>query len=94
MSTINVITLITLKDCAKLKNELEALVNATRKEEDCIQYNCLANVEDGNKIAFFEEWKSRESLEKHMRTEHFLKWKEACQGETVSSEMGIYKKEF
>src|SRR5690606_2938008 len=58
----------------KLEETLEAfriLVDETRKENGCITYEALRNVEEPYEFTFVEEWESAEALENHFATEHF-----------------------
>ncbi len=64
-----------------LRPELMKLVNectiGTRKEKDCISYEYFLSVENDNTIVLLEQWKDKEALDEHMKTEHFLKFIEA-----------------
>ncbi len=54
--------------------EAKDLISSTRKEEGCINYNLLANIEDENALVMLEQWKDIESLNKHMKTDQFLQF--------------------
>jgi len=49
------------------------LVQATRKEEGCITYEMYQDEKDSTIITMIEEWESRESLDKHLQSEHFTR---------------------
>jgi quinol monooxygenase YgiN len=51
----------------------EQLVEASRKEDGCIKYELYQDEEDPRVLAVIEEWESKEALNNHMRTEHFIK---------------------
>lgn len=51
----------------------DQLVEASRKEEGCIKYELYQDEEDPRVLAVMEEWESKEALNKHMKTEHFIK---------------------
>ena len=53
----------------------EALVEETLKEEGNIDYKFLKSVKDGT-FMFVEQWESKEILNAHLQTEHFLKFGE------------------
>jgi quinol monooxygenase YgiN len=52
-------------------SEAQDLISATRKENGCISYNLLASTEDENVLVMLEQWKDKNSLNKHMETDHF-----------------------
>lgn len=56
----------------ELRTHLLALVEPTRKEEGCLRYDL--HVDDGapGNFVFLETWTSREALDRHMQTPHFL----------------------
>lgn len=47
------------------------LVEKTRKEELCIEYNLFVDQEDPTHFIFIEEWPDHEALREHCRSEHF-----------------------
>ena len=47
------------------------LVQATRPERGCVQYDICQNLENPTHIAFIEEWESQEDLDAHFQTPHF-----------------------
>lgn len=51
----------------------EELVKETRKEEGCIKYELYQDEKDPRVLAVIEEWESRDALEKHMNSEHFVR---------------------
>lgn len=53
----------------------ENLIKNTRAEEGNISYNLYSNVEDDT-LLFVEFWKSKEDLEIHLKTDHFIKFGE------------------
>lgn len=46
------------------------LVELTRKETGCLQYDLLQNQADPTDFTFVEEWESHESLDAHLASEH------------------------
>ena len=72
-SSIRVVALVNVRP-DKLQEAFDAfdpLIAETRKEEGCITYEMLQNVEDPYDLTFVEEWASPEALEEHFETEHF-----------------------
>lgn len=55
----------------EIKSVLIELVEPTRQEAGCIQYDLTQNKEDATDFVFVEEWESEAALEAHMRTPHF-----------------------
>lgn len=49
---------------------LEGLVEPTRAEEGCIQYELLRNLEQPAEFTFVEEWRDEAALAAHFETEH------------------------
>jgi quinol monooxygenase YgiN len=55
-----------LKDC------LLALIEPTRKEDGCVQYDLHQNTSEAGRFVFYENWRSREELERHLQSPHLL----------------------
>ena len=53
-----------------VKAELEKLINTTRAEEGCLQYDLHQDNEDPAHFLFFEIWESRELWQTHMGAQH------------------------
>jgi quinol monooxygenase YgiN len=54
----------------ELERELLALTHATLEEEGCINYDLLRALEKPGKFVFYENWATREDLERHLATDH------------------------
>ena len=54
-----------------LINSIAGLVEETRKEAGCIEYNLFQDVNIKNQFTFIEEWDSPEALKSHMSSKHF-----------------------
>lgn len=48
------------------------LVNETRKEFGCLQYDLHQEVHDPATLIFFEKWRTMDDLNKHLKTAHFI----------------------
>jgi quinol monooxygenase YgiN len=57
-----------------LEAELRALVNPSRKEEGCLQYDLHRGADQPGTFLFHEVWASRDHHAAHTRTPHFLRW--------------------
>jgi quinol monooxygenase YgiN len=53
-----------------LKAVLLALVEPTRQEAGCLQYNLLQNQADPTDFTFVEEWESLDHLQTHLASVH------------------------
>ena len=59
-----------------LAAEARRLVRPTRAERGCVQYVLHRSKEQPGQFLFYEIWASREALERHWQSPHFLRWKE------------------
>jgi quinol monooxygenase YgiN len=80
------------------RNEIIAksqnVIESTRKEEGCISYQLYASTEDVDVLLMFERWANMESLESHMKTEHFKEFGQAIEDILAKEiEIGIYNAE-
>lgn len=50
---------------------VKAILGPIRRERGCISCNCYVDVEDESIFFFEEEWKTREDLENHLRSDLF-----------------------
>lgn len=62
---------------AAFERLIAPLVRATRAERGCRVYRVYASLETPLERMFVEEWASREALESHFQTPHFLSYKAA-----------------
>lgn len=73
-----------------VKEELLKLIDITRSEEGCINYDLHQDNENENLFLFYENWENRELWQKHMENEHlaeYLKNTEGAVAEFVLNEM-------
>jgi quinol monooxygenase YgiN len=54
----------------RLREELLRLVEPTRAEEGCLQYDLHAATDQPGHFLFYENWTSREALDRHLATPH------------------------
>lgn len=57
--------------CLELRQTLIALAEPTRNEKDCMDHRVFQDVEHENCFTLFQQWMSREALEKHLCSERF-----------------------
>lgn len=58
---------------------LQSLVAPTLKEEGCIQYDLHQEKPEEQVFFFYENWESREALEKHLANDHLADFKKKAQ---------------
>jgi quinol monooxygenase YgiN len=63
-----------------VRAELEKLVQPTREEAGCIQYDLHIDDEDPAHFLFFENWESRDLWQAHMNSPHLSAFKAATEG--------------
>lgn len=56
----------------KVIHEFKLLMNETRKESGCLQYDLHQEVHDPATLIIFERWKTEAALEGHLKTAHFM----------------------
>ncbi len=63
-----------------VKNELLKLINITRAEEGCINYDLHQDNENKNLFLFYENWTSKDVWQKHMNNAHLAEYMKATEG--------------
>lgn len=56
----------------KARQELMKMVEPTRRESGCLNYDLHVDCKDSSTFLFYENWISEIALDNHCRTEHFL----------------------
>lgn len=81
-STVRVVArIVALPDkVEELKAVLLALIEPTRREAGCLQYELLHNPSDPTDFTFVETWNSDEDLDIHLSSVHIEKAFEQVQG--------------
>ncbi|CAA0113249.1 Putative monooxygenase [BD1-7 clade bacterium] len=82
MSKLTIIANITAKaDSIDLvKSELQKLIDITRAEDGCINYDLHQNNENPAHFLFFENWESTEQWQTHMGAQHLQDYLAATDG--------------
>jgi len=65
---------------ALVKSELEKLIETTRAESGCINYDIHQDNENPAHFLFFENWQSRELRQEHMNNQHLKDYMTATDG--------------
>ncbi len=63
-----------------VKAELEKLIDITRAEEGCINYDLHQDNENPAHFLFYENWESRELWQAHMDNQHLKDYMAATEG--------------
>lgn len=63
-----------------VKSELLKLIEPTRKEQGCIQYDLHQDNDNPEYFLFFENWESRELWQTHMKNDHIAAYMAATDG--------------
>lgn len=63
-----------------VRQELEKLVEITRTEDGCLQYDLHMDNDTPGFFVFYENWVSREHWQKHMKAPHLAAYGAATAG--------------
>jgi len=63
-----------------VKTELVKLIDVTRAEEGCLQYDLHQDNEEPAHFMFYENWESRELWQAHMGAQHLADYMAATEG--------------
>ncbi|MGX1930719.1 putative quinol monooxygenase [Flagellimonas sp. 2504JD4-2] len=63
-----------------VKSELLKLIDTTRAEEGCINYDLHQDNENPNLFLFYENWESYDLWQKHMKNTHLADYMKATEG--------------
>jgi quinol monooxygenase YgiN len=74
-----------------LEAELRALVNPTRKEEGCLQYDLHRGTDHPDTFLFHEVWETRDHHTAHTKTPHFLRWNARKDALLATRESAFYQ---
>lgn len=82
MSKLTVVANIKAKSdsIALVKAELLKLIDVTRSEEGCINYDLHQDNENPAHFLFYENWASRELWQTHMNNQHLKDYMAATEG--------------
>lgn len=67
-----------------VKNALLKLIEPTRKEEGCLQYDLHQDNENPDVFVFYENWESRSLWQTHMNNDHLKAYMEETDGAVAS----------
>ena len=86
MSKLTIVAHITAKPEQQdlVKAELEKLIELTRAEKGCLQYDLHRDIENPAYFMFYENWESRELWQAHMDAQHLKDYLVATEGAVES----------
>jgi quinol monooxygenase YgiN len=64
----------------KLRRECLALVAPSRREAGCINYDLHQSATDPSLFIFYENWASKEDLQRHLESAHARRFDEMTEG--------------
>ena len=76
----------------QVRRECLALIAPSRSEEGCITYDLYQSTDDPTVFIFFENWLSREHVEKHLEKPHCQEFDQRTDGMLVGSEEIVFLK--
>lgn len=86
MSKLTIVANIIVKEdkIEFVKAELLKLIDVTRAEQGCINYDLHQDNENPAHFVFYENWESRELWQTHMKNKHLTQYMEATDGAVES----------
>ena len=94
MTTLTIVANITAKESKidMVRAELIKLIETTRNEVGCVNYDLHQDNDNPAHFLFYENWESRDLWQAHMNNQHLLDYMDATEGavaEFVISEMTL-----
>lgn len=82
MSKLTIVANIVAKDdqIEMVKAELIKLIEKTRQEDGCINYDLHQDNDNPAHFVFYENWASEAALDKHLTTQHIADYTAAVDG--------------
>lgn len=71
-----------------IKATEENAVN-TRKEEGCLRFDILQQIDDKCRFTLYEVYKNEEGMAAHKETAHYAKWRDTVAGWMKENRIGI-----
>lgn len=71
----------------ELLGVFQQLVTASRQEAGCLRYDLHQDIENPNRMVFFEIWQSQAAVDEHGASAHFQNFLKAIDGKTESVEI-------
>lgn len=74
---------------ASLREELVKVVQASRKEEGCINYTLHESTEERQTFVFYETWRDEDALKSHIESEHYSNYRKNI--ESLIQQREVYR---
>lgn len=89
MSQLTIVARILAKEGKStfIKEALLKLIETTRAENGCINYDLHQDNENENLFLFYENWESRELWQQHMQNDHLAEYMKVTDGAVASFEL-------
>lgn len=86
MQTVKIAATIVVKPehRQKLIGVFQQLVLASRQEAGNLRYDLHQDIENPNRVVFFEIWQSQAAVDEHGQSAHFQNFLKAIEGKTES----------
>ncbi|MDR0805344.1 MAG: antibiotic biosynthesis monooxygenase [Enterobacteriaceae bacterium] len=94
MSAITIIATLTIKSDfqAVLLESLKKLVDSSRAEKGCLQYDLHQDNQNPLVYVFIERWASQDVLDAHNVSEHFVAFGQFTKGKVESLDINLLTK--
>lgn len=94
MSEITIVATLTIKSDfqAPLMEQLKKLVDSSRAEEGCLQYDLHQDSQNPLVYIFIERWASQPILDVHNQSEHFVSFGQFAKGKIESLSINVMNK--
>lgn len=63
------------ENLARFRPHMQAMLDASRGEDGCLEYSYAVDVADPGLIRVFEAWRDQAAIEAHVRTSHMATWR-------------------
>ncbi|WP_298516167.1 putative quinol monooxygenase [uncultured Kordia sp.] len=89
MSQLTIVAKILAKEGKStfIQEELIKLIEITRAEKGCINYDLHQDNENENLFLFYENWENRELWQQHMQNDHLAAYMKTTEGAVESFEL-------
>ncbi|MCQ9326334.1 putative quinol monooxygenase [Neisseria dentiae] len=86
MQTVKIAATIVVKPehRQELLGVFQQLVSASRRETGNLRYDLHQDIENPNRVVFFEIWQSQAAVDEHGQSAHFQNFLKAIEGKTES----------
>ncbi|MGM0751713.1 MAG: putative quinol monooxygenase [Bacillota bacterium] len=71
----------------ELEKALQQVIQPSREEDGCIQYDLHQSTEDPGVFVFYERWENEASLKAHIQSAHYQTYRQRAEGILESREV-------